>query len=135
MILLDTNVVIALINRRNAKIREQFEAQMTLRAVIGLPAICLFEMRYGHAKSSRREQSDLQLNDLLARGVAVVPFEAEDADHAGEIRAVLEAKGTPIGAYDILIAAQARRRGATLITANTREFERVPGLLVVDWAA
>ena len=66
---------------------------------------------------------------------AVAPFEAEDANHAGEIRAVLEARGTPIGAYDILIAAQARRRGATLITANTGEFERVPGLLLIDWAA
>ena len=135
MILLDTNIVIALINRRNAKIRERFETQMALRTEIALPAICLFEMRSGHAKSSRRAQSDQQLNDLLARGVAVAPFEAEDASHAGEIRAVLEARRTPIGAYDILIAAQARRRGATLITANTREFERVPGLLVVDWAA
>jgi tRNA(fMet)-specific endonuclease VapC len=135
MILLDTNIVIALINRRNAKIRERFEAQMELRTEIALPAICLFEMRYGHAKSSRRAQSDQQLNDLLARGVAVAPFEAEDANHAGEIRAVLEARGTPIGAYDILVAAQARRRGATLVTANVSEFERVPGLLVVDWAA
>ena len=135
MILLDTNVVIALINRRDAKIRERFEAQMALRIEVALPAICLFEMRYGHAKSTRRAQSDQQLNDLLARGVAVTPFEEEDANHAGEIRAVLEARGTPIGACDILIAAQARRRGATLVTANTREFERVPGLLVVDWAA
>jgi len=134
MICLDTNVVIGLVNRRDAKIRDRFEAQMTLGAEIALPAISLFEMRYGHAKSSRRAASDLQLDTLLARGIAVIPFEAADADHAGDIRADLEAKGTPIGAYDILIAAQARRRGATLVTANTREFERVPGLLVVDWA-
>jgi tRNA(fMet)-specific endonuclease VapC len=54
--------------------------------------------------------------------------------HAGEIRAHLESAGTPIGHYDYLIAAQARRHGATLVTLNTREFARVPGLIVVDWA-
>ncbi len=135
MICLDTNVVIRLVNRRDAKIWARFETQMALGAEIALPAISLFEMRYGHAKSNRRVASDLQLDTLLARGIAVIPFEGADADHAGEIRADLEAKGTPIGAYDILIAAQARRRGATLVTANTREFARGPGLLVVDWAA
>ena len=64
-----------------------------------------------------------------------MPFETEDATHAGEIRAYLERSGTPIGYYDYLIAAQARRRGATLVTANNREFNRVPGLIVADWAA
>ena len=107
---------------------------MAQRADIAFPAICLFEMRFGHAKSKRKAEADRRLDELLARGVAVIPFEAEDAAHAGEIRAALEAKGAPIGAYDVLIAAQARRRGATLVTSNRREFERVPGLLVVDWA-
>ena len=60
-------------------------------------------------------------------------FDAEDAHEAGDIRALLERAGTPIGPYDILIAAQARRRGATLVTANTREFARVPGLKTEDW--
>jgi hypothetical protein len=55
--------------------------------------------------------------------------------HAGDIRAVLERQGMPIGPYDCLIAAQARCRGATLVTANGREFDRVPGLLVADWTA
>ena len=62
------------------------------------------------------------------------PFDLENLREAGEIRAALEARGTPIGPYDILIAAQARRRGATLVTLSPSEFERVPGLLVVDWA-
>ncbi len=135
MICLDTNVVISLINRRNPTVRDRFEAQMALGAPIVLPAICLFEMRYGHAKSHRRAASDRQLDLFLARGISVAAFDAEDAAHAWEIRAHLEANGAPIGAYDTLIAAQARRRGATLVTANTREFERVPGLLVMDWAA
>jgi tRNA(fMet)-specific endonuclease VapC len=95
----------------------------------------VFELRYGHARSDRRTDSDRLLAEFLAPGIAVLPFDAEDATHAGDIRAVLESKGTPIGHYDCLIAAQARRRGATLVTANVREFERVPGLLVTDWAA
>jgi tRNA(fMet)-specific endonuclease VapC len=134
MICLDTNVIISVINRRNPKIRDRFEAQLAVGAQIVLPAICLFELRYGYAKSDRRAASELQLDKLLSRGIAIAPFEADDAAHAGEIRAALEAKGTPIGAYDCLIAGQARSRGATLVTANTREFERVPGLLVMDWA-
>jgi tRNA(fMet)-specific endonuclease VapC len=68
-------------------------------------------------------------------GIDVLPFETDDAMHAGEIRAELERAGTPIGHYDYLIAAQARRHGAALVTLNTRKFSRVPGLLVVDWAA
>jgi tRNA(fMet)-specific endonuclease VapC len=133
MICLDTNVVITLINRRSAAVRARFEAQMIAGVEIVLPAICLFEMRYGHARSNRRAASDRQLELFLDHGIPVVPFEAEDAAHAGEIRAELEAKGTPIGYYDYLIAGQARRRGATLVTANAREFARVPGLLVADW--
>jgi tRNA(fMet)-specific endonuclease VapC len=65
----------------------------------------------------------------------LLPFEAGDATEAADIRAQLRRSARPIGPYDVLIAAQARRAGATLITANTREFARVPGLTVVDWAA
>lgn len=135
MICLDTNVVIGAINKRYPVIRARLGEQLRAGASIILPVIALFEMRYGHAKSARREESERLLDEFLARGIAVVPFEPEDAAHAGEIRAHLEGVGSPIGHYDYLIAAQARRHGATLVTANTREFERVPGLLVVDWAA
>jgi hypothetical protein len=61
------------------------------------------------------------------------PFDLEDAREAGEIRAELEAKGTPIGPYDTRIAAQARRCGAALVTLNRSELKRVPGLKVEDW--
>ena len=99
-----------------------------------MPAVALFEMRYGFAKSSRREHNERLLERFLGLGIDVLPFETEDATHAGDIRAQLESAGTPIGPYDYLIAAQARRRGATLVTLNRREFERVPGLIVTDWA-
>ncbi len=135
MICLDTNVIISLINRRDPRVRDRFEAQLAIDTPIVLPAICLFEMRYGYAKSNRRASSEIQLERLLSRGIAIAPFGAADAAHAGDIRAALEAKGAPIGAYDCLIAGQARSRSATLVTANTREFDRVPGLQVMDWAA
>ena len=72
---------------------------------------------------------------FLSLVIDVLPFEAEDASHAGDIRAGLEAAGTPIGHFDYLIAAQARRRDAALITLNQREFARVPGFTVVNWPA
>ena len=121
------------INRRVPSIRHRLAEQLRLGTEIGFPVIALFELRYGYARSDRRSESDRLLTEFLAPGIAILPFEAEDAAHAGDIRAELESKGRPIGHYDYLIAAQARRRGATLVTANVREFARVPGLLVADW--
>jgi tRNA(fMet)-specific endonuclease VapC len=62
------------------------------------------------------------------------PFDEEDAQEAGTVRAELEIAGKPIGAYDVLIAGHARRRGATLVTTNVGEFDRVAGLKGEDWA-
>jgi tRNA(fMet)-specific endonuclease VapC len=133
MIALDTNVVIAAINLRPAAVRSRLEAEITAGSMIGLPAIVLFELRYGCAKSDRRGRAEAALATFLRLGLSIWPFEAEDAADAGEIRAALERLGTPIGHYDVLIAAQARRRGAALVTANCREFDRVPGLAVQHW--
>ncbi len=135
MICLDTNIAIYVINRRVPAVRFRLAEQLRLGTEIGLPVIALFELRYGHARSDRRAESDRLLAEFLAPGIVVLPFDEEDAAHAGDIRAELEGVGTPIGHYDYLIAAQARRRGATLVTANVREFARVPGLLVADWMA
>jgi tRNA(fMet)-specific endonuclease VapC len=77
---------------------------------------------------------DALLATFLEAGVEVLSFGIDDAAEAGDIRTVLETKGMPIGPYDLLIAAQARRRGATLETLNRREFAPVPGLSVTDWA-
>ena len=79
------------------------------------------------------EWSAAKLKAFLRTPVTVLMFDADDASEAADIRAALARLGTPIGPYDTLIAAQARRRGATLVTANTREFSRVPGLVVADW--
>jgi tRNA(fMet)-specific endonuclease VapC len=72
---------------------------------------------------------------VLCRPLEWTLFDEEDARAAGTIRAELEAIGKPIGAYDVLLAGQARRHGATLVTSNTKEFARVSGLKWEDWAA
>lgn len=64
----------------------------------------------------------------------ILDFDQNDAFVAGEIRAALAAKGTPIGPYDVLIAGQAKARGLTLVTNNVGEFNRVENLQVEDWS-
>jgi tRNA(fMet)-specific endonuclease VapC len=103
--------------------------------VVGIPSIVLFEIWYGIKKSARPQENATNLSTFLALDVTPWPFEPEDAEEAGDIRAGLERAATPIGPYDVLIAAQARRRDALLVTTNTREFTRVPGLKTADWAA
>jgi tRNA(fMet)-specific endonuclease VapC len=136
MICLDTNAVIVAINKPTSSVRERFDRTVLDGTPIGISAIVLSELCYGIAKSKLRKLNTQTLANFLDGPVQIqiLPFDAEDAREAGDIRAALERAGTPIGAYDILIAAQARRRGATLVTANEREFARVPGLRTEDWA-
>jgi tRNA(fMet)-specific endonuclease VapC len=135
MICLDTNIAIYVMNRRVPSVRRRLAEQLRLGTEIGFSTIALFELRYGRARSDRWAEVDRLLAEFLAPGIVVLPFDTEDATHAGDIRAHLESAGTPIGPCDYLIAAQARRRGAALATLNMREFNRVPGLIVIDWAA
>jgi len=100
---------------------------------IFLSTIVIHELWFGVAKSQRIESNAAVLRKFLMRGFESLKFSAEDAAAAGGIRAKLKAAGTPIGAYDILIAGQALSRNLTLVTANTREFARVNGLKLVDW--
>lgn len=135
MICLDTNAAIAAINRRKPSVRHRLEQALVDRVTVGIPTVVLYEMWYGIRKSVRPQANMEVLANFLALDVTLWPFESKDAEEAGDIRAALERAGTPIGPYDILIAAQARRRSAVLITANQREFARVPGLKTEDWAS
>jgi tRNA(fMet)-specific endonuclease VapC len=135
MFCLDTDVVIFAINERRPRIVERLHRELAAGTPMIVPAIVMFELEYGCVESKRREQSRRALEMFLSAGFAQPPFDIEDAREAGEIRAWLEARGQPIGPCDTFIAAQARRRGATLVTLNVREFERVPSLSVEDWAA
>lgn len=135
MICLDTNVVIAAISGRTSPVRQRLLQTLVDGEIVGLPSIVLYEMWYGIKKSARPKQNAGNLSDFLALDVTLWAFAPDDAEEAGDIRAALERAGTPIGSYDILIAAQARRRNALLVTANAAEFARVPGLQTEDWAA
>lgn len=96
-----------------------------------LSVIVFAERRFGVVKGgSAKLRRQLE---VLAELLPVVPFTVEDAERYASIRHELESKGTPIGPLDTLIAAQALRLGATLVTRNVREFSRVRGLNVENW--
>jgi tRNA(fMet)-specific endonuclease VapC len=134
MICLDTNAVIGAIDRIPSILSLLRNEHLT-GTVVGIPTIVLYELWYGICKSARRRENAASLMAFLSLGYVIWPFEPEDAEEAGDIRATLERAGTPIGPYDVLIAAQARRRAALLVTANERELGRVPGLRTENWAA
>ena len=128
--LLDTNVVIALLNDATPKLARR--ARREKPADIAISAIVAHELFYGAFKSQRPTQNVASIDSLQFE---VLEFDKEDARQAGEVRALLAARGTPIGPYDVLIAGQAKSRNLILVTNNTDEFGRVPGLRLDDWQA
>lgn len=125
---LDTNTVSYYMRRQGSVVAR---VQALAPQQIVLPALVIFEVRFGLLRVNRRESIDAFA--LMVESTTLLDFDLEAADHAARIRVHLEARGTPIGLADLLIAATARRHGCTLVTHNTREFERVPGLLLEDW--
>jgi len=130
---LDTNIVIFAMNRRRPHIARRLTVELQAGTPLLVPAIVRFELDYGLAKSHAPEQSRFLLESFLAVGFLHPAFDSDDAREAAAIRAGLEAQGIGIGPFDYLIAAQARRRGAIMVTLNRREFDRVPRLAVTDW--
>ena len=126
--LLDANAIIALLNDTTSPIARRVRRHATRD--FGLSAVVIHELYYGAFKSQRAEQNVARVDALQ---FSVLEFDEEDARQAGQIRAHLASKGTPIGPYDVLIAGQARARDLTLVTHNTTEFQRVPGLKLEDW--
>ena len=133
--LLDTNACIALINGTEINVRRRFKRAVARESVILLSSIVAFELWYGVAKSQRKYSNTQRLETFLGGPLEWALFDEDDARAAGTVRAELETVGRPVGAYDVLLAGQARRRGATLVTSNTKEFARVQGLKWEDWAA
>lgn len=99
---------------------------------IGIPAVVLYELEYGIAKSSSPNKRIKQLNEICSL-VQVLPFNKEEAKVSAEIRVHLEKKGTTIGPYDVMIAGTAINRQGILVTNNTKEFKRVPKLKMENW--
>ena len=125
---LDTNTV-SYYMRQEGQVVARIQAHAPQH--IALPSLVVYELNYGLRRAGRRQALDAL--GKLVETVAVLDFDLEAADHAARIRVELEARGTPISSADLLIAATARRHGCTLVTHNTREFERVPELSVEDW--
>jgi tRNA(fMet)-specific endonuclease VapC len=129
MYVLDSNCLIYFF-KRQGRVAENF--LKTPPQDVALPAVALYELETGVAKSRFSERNQAQLDEVVSR-IAVLPFGVPEAKASARIRARLETQGATIGPIDILIAGTALSHGATLVTHNLREFERVQGLSVVDW--
>lgn len=128
--LLDTNTCIRYLNGTSVHVRNHLanvkETEVKLCSVVKA------ELQFGALKSARPQENLLKLSRFLDRFVSL-PFDDRAAGPYGEIRLNLSQRGLPIGANDLLIASIAMANRLTLVTHNTAEFGRVPGLLLVDW--
>jgi tRNA(fMet)-specific endonuclease VapC len=129
--LLDTNLCIRVLRDRPKGLRERFNAEAD---TLCISTVTLFELYYGAEKSARPVENRHEVERFAAR-LEVLPLDPPAAAHAAEIRATLERRSLTIGAYDLLIAGQARSRGLVVVTGNLREFTRVDGLRAEDWLA
>jgi len=127
--MLDTNIVIYTIKHRPEKVRTAFKRHHGQMCV---STVTVGELVFGAERSANPEKNLEVVEGFLAR-VEVMPFEQQDAEHFGQIKAELSFKGNPIGPYDMMIAGQARARGLTLVTNNMKEFIRVKGLRLDNW--
>lgn len=128
MILLDTDICIDIIRRRDTSIIDQILAESD--SSLAISAITLAKMEYGAANSLDPERNHLAVS-LFASAFEIVPFDSRHSRIYGEIRTYLSRKGMMIGPHDLQIAAQALSEAMTLMTRNSREFGRVPGLVLI----
>lgn len=128
--LLDTNTCIAYINRRNRSVREHLKALSP--DDVAICDVVKYELYYGAYKSSR-QQENLETLRVFFQEFVSLPFDGQAAAICGYIRAQLARFGTPIGAYDLQIAAISLAHNLILVTHNQGEFGRVDGLQIEDW--
>jgi tRNA(fMet)-specific endonuclease VapC len=128
--LLDTNVCIDFLNRSHPSVIERVTSAYP--EDLCLSSVVVAELRYGADRSRKRAENHERLDILIAE-IPCVDFDLSAAWIYGRIRSTLEAKGSPIGPYDMMIAAHALSLELTLVTDNVREFQRVAGLKVENW--
>jgi tRNA(fMet)-specific endonuclease VapC len=133
--LLDTNAASNIIRAKFPALNERIAAHMEAGAGIALPVIVVHELWYGVFRSPNPARRAERVRVFMSELAEVAPFTEHDAEIAAEIRQGLATKGEMIGYFDLLIAAQALRLNATLVTNNVREFARVPGLVFEDWSS
>ena len=127
--LLDANVCIAMMKRHTGVLNRILEVGMDS---LLLCAPVKAELWFGACKSQRIAENQARLR-LFFNDLPSLSFDDDAAEHFGDIRAALARQGKPIGPYDLQIAAIARAYGLIVVTHNTREFARVPGLMLEDW--
>ncbi|MDO5073958.1 MAG: tRNA(fMet)-specific endonuclease VapC [Neisseria animaloris] len=128
--MLDTNICIYAMKHKPESVRKAFQShhgRMCINTVV------LSELVFGAEKSAWPEKALAVVESFVAH-LDIIEFDAQAAYHTAQIRAQLQKVGKPIGAYDYMIAGHARSRGLVVVTNNVREFERVDGLLVENWA-
>ena len=130
--LLDTNICIYIAKGQPLEVRRRFEAHAVHE--LAMSVITVGELRFGAEKSQARARS-LETIDQLVAMIRPCALPMQAADHYGSVRATLQKSGNMIGNNDLWLAAHALAEGWTLVTNNTREFERVPGLRVENWVA
>jgi len=128
--MLDTNACIGIINNKPITLRQKL-LQIAVEDV-AISQIVLYELEYGVCRSQHQQRNRDNLNQFL-KYIQVLDWSTEQSQEAALVRCELMQLGQPIGHYDTLIAAHARSLKATLVTHNTREFEKVQGLLLQDW--
>jgi tRNA(fMet)-specific endonuclease VapC len=128
--LLDTDVCIELLKGRDPRLDARL--RRCTAGEVGVSTITVCELTYGAHRSAQVARNQAALAAFFLP-LVLVPFDAQAAALAGEVRALLARAGTPIGAYDLLIAAQALALGVPVVTNNEREFRRVPGLQLENW--
>ncbi|SFX09351.1 type II toxin-antitoxin system tRNA(fMet)-specific endonuclease VapC [Marinospirillum alkaliphilum] len=129
--LLDTNICIYVIKRRPIEALARFNEAA---GHLAISSVTLAELLHGVEKSQQVAKNLLAVEDFYSR-LDVLEYGEQAAFHYGDIRAQLEKQGRPIGVNDLHIAAHARSIGATLVTNNMKEFERVDGLRLQNWVA
>ena len=127
--LLDTNVCIAVM-RNHAKVIKRIAAVPPGDCAVS--TVTSYELFTGVEKCANPAKERAKV-ELLLKTIEELPFDSAAARDAGRIRAILEAQGQMIGTYDLLLAGQALTLSVTLVTANTKEFSRVPGILLDNW--
>ena len=127
--MLDTSTCIDVVRSRSAAYGERFRDAV---GTMSISSIVLTELLVGAEKSRDPVRTRRTVDNLTSR-LEILPFDASAASHVAQIRSQLERVGMMIGSYDCLIAGHARSRGLIVVTANTREFERVPGVVCENW--
>ena len=128
--MLDTNICSYVLRSRPPCVGARFDEAGP--GALTISTVVLAELLFGAARHPNAAAIRQDIGDLASR-LDVVPWDEEAAEHYGAIRAALETRGTPLGAMDMMIAAHARSRGATLVSNDVRHFDRVDGLLTANW--